>query len=111
MPTLHQFLMLAVMSAVIILLRATPFLIFGRHNKPIPPLFHYLGSVMTAAAIAMLVAYSLLTLNNFADTQYFGKLLRALPAATVTVALQWFLRNPMLSICAGTACYMILLHF
>ena len=106
----HQILMLAVMSAVVITLRAFPFLIFRGGQQKLPPLLDYLGKVLTAAAIAMLCVYSLASLCDFSDPDY-ARLLYALPATVVTIFLQLAVRNPMVSICGGTACYMLLLHF
>ena len=41
--------MLAVMSAVVILLRALPFLVFRGERRHLPPMLDYLGKVLTAA--------------------------------------------------------------
>ena len=101
--------MLAVMSAVVILLRALPFLVFRGERRKLPPLLDYLGKVLTAAAIAMLCVYSYAGLADFSHPEY-RRLLLALPATAVTIALHLLARNPMLSICGGTACYMLLLH-
>ncbi len=105
----HQIAMLAVMSAVVILLRALPFLVFRGAHRKLPPLLDYLGRVLTAAAIAMLCVYSFAGLADFSHPEY-RRLLLALPATAVTVGLHLLARNPMISICGGTACYMILLH-
>ena len=105
----HQIAMLAVMSAVVILLRALPFLVFRGARRKLPPLLDYLGRALTAAAIAMLCIYSFAGLADFSHPEY-RRLLLALPATAVTVGLHLLARNPMLSICGGTACYMLLLH-
>ena len=97
------------MSAVVITLRALPFLVFQGGQQKLPPLLDYLGKVLTAAAIAMLCVYSLASLCGFSAPDY-SKLLYAIPATAVTVFLQLAVRNPMISICGGTACYMLLLH-
>ena len=112
MPTLsrHQILMLVTMSVIVIALRALPFLIFRGGKRKLPPILTYLGEVLTAAAIAMLCVYSLASLCDFNQPNY-SRLLYALPATLATIALQISLRNPMLSICGGTACYMLLLHY
>ncbi|MBQ4479865.1 MAG: AzlD domain-containing protein [Victivallales bacterium] len=112
MPKLsaHQILMLAVMSAVVIALRALPFLVFRGGRQKLPPMLDYLGKVLTAAAIAMLCVYSFAGLCDFNNPEY-SRMLYALPATIVTVFLQLTARNPMVSICGGTACYMLLLHF
>ena len=111
MPRLstHQILMMVIMSAVVITLRALPFLVFRGGQQKLPPLLDYLGKVLTAAAIAMLCVYSLASLCDFSHPDY-ARLLYALPATAATIFLQLAMRNPMISICGGTACYMILLH-
>ena len=107
--TLHQFLMMAIMAAVIILLRAMPFILLCRIRNA-PPLLLYLGKVMTAAAIAMLAVYSYISLAGFTDTRW-PLLKLQLPPLAITVLLQYFVKNPLLSICGGTIAYMLLLHF
>ena len=105
--TTHQWLMISVMAAVVIFLRAFPFLLLSGTKRP-PALLFYLGKVLTAAAIAMLVVYSI-----YSNLEYTScgtsRLLPALAASALTVILHWFLTNPLISIIAGTACYMLLI--
>ena len=54
--TWYLFWMVLITGAVTFLLRAFPFLAFGRGNKP-PEIIRYLGDVVSPAAIAMLVVY------------------------------------------------------
>jgi branched-subunit amino acid transport protein AzlD len=96
--------LLAAMTTV--LLRAFPFIAFGR-NKETPPLIRYLGSVISPAAIAMLCVYCIcahwqnqLVLHGGAE----------IIAGAVVVTLQIWKRNPLLSILAGTALYMVLVQ-
>ena len=56
--TLHQYALIAVMAVVVIILRCIPFVLFSGKRK-VPASLLYLGKVLTAAAIAMLVVYSL----------------------------------------------------
>ncbi len=107
--TLHQFGMMAVMCLVIFLLRSFPFLVFRDASRKTPPLLLYLGRVLTAAAIAMLVVYGLASLCDFKDPR-FSRLLWALPATLATVLTQWKFRNSLISILVGTGLYMILLQ-
>lgn len=105
--TLHQYGMILVMALVVIALRAVPFVIFAGKCK-VPALLLYLGRVLTAAAIAMLVVYSLysnLEYNAFGC----GRIAPALIAAAVTVLLHWFIKNPLVSIISGTAVFMLLI--
>ena len=101
----HQYIMIAVMAVVVIALRSVPFVLFSGKRK-VPASFLYLGKVLTAAAIAMLVVYSLYGNLNYPACGT-KNLLPGLLASAVTVILHWFLKNPLVSIIAGTACYML----
>ncbi len=101
--TSHQILILAVMSAVVLGLRALPFVVF-RKKKP-SPLFLYLGKTISAAAIAMLVVYSLSTVSGAGAVP--AGLIGLFSASAAVVVLQIFFRNPLLSIIAGTVIYML----
>lgn len=107
--TLHQFLMIVVMCLVIFLLRAFPFIVFRDVTKKVPPLLLYLGHVLTAAAISMLVVYGLASLCSFQNPD-FSRLLWAIPSTAATVALQYFTKNSLVSIIGGTGVYMLLLQ-
>lgn len=102
----HQWLMILVMAAVVIFLRAFPFLLLSGTKRP-PALLFYLGKVLTAAAIAMLVVYSMFGVLNY-NISGWGNLPWGLLAGAVTALLQYFFKNPLLSIIAGTAVYMLL---
>lgn len=102
--TLHQWLMIAVMAAVVIFLRAFPFLLLSGTKRP-PALLFYLGKVLTAAAIAMLVVYSMFGVLNY-NTSGWDKLPCGLLAGIITAVLQYFFKNPLISIIAGTVVYM-----
>ncbi len=105
--TLHQYLMLAVMALVVIILRAVPFMLFAGKRR-VPEVLLYLGNVLTAAAIAMLVVYSMYGNLNYNDCG-LKNLLPALLAGSLTVILHWFIKNPLISIISGTVCYMLLI--
>ena len=105
--TLHQYAMIAVMFGVVVFLRTIPFLLFTGKRK-VPAWLLYLGNVLTAAAIAMLVVYSLYDNLEFTT---FGKhrIVPALLASLLTVVLHWFIKNPLVSIISGTALFMLLI--
>ena len=94
-------LLVALMSAVTILLRAAPFLIF---KKKAPAYVMYLGQVLPAAINGMLVVYCLkdtsLQAPPFGAPEWIASLL--------VVGLHAWKRNILLSILAGTAAYMLL---
>ena len=106
MPDLHAALMIAVIALATAALRFLPFLIFGENRKT-PPLISYLGQVLPYAIMGMLVVYCLkgvsLTAAPFGIPEILG-------CAVVTLLHIWK-RNTLLSIGAGTVCYMLLVQF
>ena len=99
----HSAVLVAVMSAVTILLRFLPFWVF---RKKTPDFIAYLGRVLPAAIIGMLVVYCLKDTNIHSAP--FGA--PELIAGLLVAGLHAWKRNILLSILAGTACYMLLTH-
>ena len=106
MPDLHSALMIAMIALVTAALRFLPFLIFGENRKT-PPLVSYLGQVLPYAIMGMLVVYCLKGVSFTAAP--FG-VPEILGCAVVTLLHVWK-RNTLLSIGAGTVCYMLLVQF
>jgi branched-subunit amino acid transport protein AzlD len=106
MPDLHSALMIAVMALVTAALRFLPFLIFGENRKT-PPLISYLGRVLPYAIMGMLVVYCLKDVSFLKAP--FG-IPEIIGCAVVTLLHIWK-RNTLLSIGAGTVCYMLLVQF
>ena len=102
---LYALFMIGVMSLCTVLLRFLPFWVF-RGKRRVPPLIRYLGQVLPAAIMAMLVIYCLKDISFAA----FSAWLPALIAVTVVVLLHVWKRTTLMSIIGGTACYMILIH-
>ena len=101
--TAYSAILVAVMSLVTVLLRAAPFLVFRRKA---PAYVLYLGRVLPAAIIGMLVIYCLKDINLLSAP--FGA--PELIAGLLVVGLHAWKRNILLSILAGTVCYMLLIH-
>ncbi|GEM_PF-203631 len=99
----HQILAFVVMTVVVLALRSLPFVIFSK-RKP-SPLFLYLGRTVSAAAISMLVVYSISTVSGVGA--FPVGVIELLSASAVVVILQYFWKNPLLSIVVGTAVYML----
>ena len=99
----HSALLVAAMSLVTILLRALPFLVFRKNT---PDWLAYLGKVLPPAIIGMLVVYCLK--DTKISSAPFG--IPELISTLLVVALQAWKRNVLVSILAGTVCYMILTH-
>ena len=106
MPNLHSALMIAVMALVTAALRFLPFLIFGENRKT-PSLISYLGQVLPFAIMGMLVVYCLKDMSFTAAP--FG--IPEIMGCVVVTLLHIWKRNTLLSIGAGTLCYMLLVQF
>lgn len=106
MHNLNAVLLIAVMALVTIALRFLPFLIFGENRKT-PELIAHLGKVLPYAIMGMLVVYCLkdvsLTAAPFGIPELIG-------CAVVTLLHIWK-RSTLLSIGAGTLCYILLVQF
>lgn len=101
----HSALIVAVAAAVTILLRFLPFLIFGESRRT-PELVTYLGKVLPYAIMGMLVVYCLKGVDL--TTAPFG--IPELLGCAVVAGLHVWKRNTLLSIGAGTVCYMVLVQ-
>ena len=106
MADLHDILLVATVALVTIALRFLPFWIFGE-NRTTPPLVAHLGKVLPFAIMGMLVVYCLkdmtLTAAPFGIPELIG--------CALVAGLHVWKRNTLLSIGAGTLCYMLLVQF
>ena len=105
MPDLHSALTIAVIALVTAALRFLPFLIF-RENRKTPPLVSYLGQVLPYAIMGMLVIYCLKGVSFAAFPFGIPEMIGCL----VVILLHIWKRNTLLSIGAGTVCYMLLVQ-
>ena len=96
---------IAVMAVVTFLTRALPFLLFDRGGRP-PKLVLYLGRVLPAAIIAMLIVYCLRGVS-FAGLESW---LPPLLSVALVVGLHLWRHNNLLSIFGGTVFYMALVQ-
>ncbi|MBS9338695.1 branched-chain amino acid transporter AzlD [Fructobacillus sp. M2-14] len=86
--------------------RFLPFMIF-RENKPLPAFVSYLGDKLPPAILGILVIYCYKEqIFSFDQKAAFGLL-----AGLVTIGLESWKKNMLLSILAGTATYVLLMHF
>ncbi len=83
-------------------LRALPFVLFAGRDRKLPPCVERVAAVASPAIIACLVVYSYAGLEWRTFAPY--------AAGALVVALQVAMRNPLLSIVAGTAVYMLLVR-
>lgn len=106
MTDIHTALMIAVIALVTAGLRFLPFLIFGE-TRTTPPLVSYLGQVLPYAIMGMLVVYCLKGITFTAAP--FG--IPEIIGCASVILLHIWKRNTLLSIGAGTVCYMLLVQF
>ena len=102
----HAVLMVAVTAAVTVFLRFLPFLIFGGEKKT-PPYVLYLGKVLPYAIMGMLVVFCLKSVSFVNPPHGIPELI----SGALVVVLHVWKRNTLISIAAGTVCYMLLVQF
>ncbi len=96
---------LIVVALVTGLTRAIPYLLFGR-RKVLPQTVRYLGTVLPASIMIILVVYCLRNI----DLTVFPFGLAELLSVTVVIIAQVMKKNTFLSILLGTVCYMVLIR-
>ena len=106
MPEMHDILLVAIVALVTVALRFLPFWIFGE-TRTTPPLITYLGQVLPFAIMGILVIYCLIYVTITAAP--FG--IPELISCALVAGLHIWKRNTLLSIGAGTICYMLLVQF
>ena len=107
--TFYVILVILAVGVLSWLIRALPFLLFGRQGEP-PKMIAYVGRVLSPAAIAMLVVYCYAGyVRDRPPLEHCG-MLAELVAGVVTVALHGRWRCPPLSIACGTILYMVLIR-
>lgn len=100
---MNAVVLIAVMALTTAALRFLPFLVF---TKRTPPYVVYLGKVLPAALIGMLVIYCLKDVQVASAPHGLPELI----AGAGVVLLQAWKRNSLLSILAGTLLYMVLIQ-
>lgn len=101
MNDLHIWSTIAVIALVTAALRFLPFVIFNNNRKS-PKLIDKLGKVLPYAIMGMLVVYCLKGVT-FTSTEGY---LPAVLSCLATGILYVWKRNTLISIIAGTLCYM-----
>lgn len=94
-----------IMAAITFGTRLAPFIIFGRGEKP-PEIIIYLGKYLPPAIITIIIVYCFKDVSLTGGNRGIPELL----ASITVILLQLKLKNTMVSIFAGTAVYMTLLH-
>jgi len=91
--------------------RFLPFILFsgkrGANERTLPPYVVYLGRALPAAIFGMLVVYCLKNTDLLGPSHGLPELI----AIVLTILLHLWKRQMLLSIAAGTVCYMLLVQF
>ena len=88
-----------------VLTRFLPFWVFPG-DKPTPPFVRYLGKVLPGAIFGLLVVYCLKNVSLLVAPHGLPELI----AIAVVVLLHLWKRQLLLSVAAGTVCYMLLVQ-
>lgn len=105
-PTIFAILTVAVAAVCTFGTRLVPFVLFGTRDKP-PAIVNYLGEVLPSAVMAILIIYCLKDVN-FSSV---NSILPQVISIALVVLLHLWKRNNLLSIGAGTVCYILLIQF
>ena len=106
MDNMQAIMVIAVATAVTVLLRFLPFIVFSG-DKETPKVITYLGKVLPYAIMAMLVVYCL---KGTVVTAFPYGIPEAISCVAVVLLHLWK-RNTLISIVGGTICYMLLVQF
>lgn len=106
MPAWQQAALIAICAAATMMTRFLPFFIFTP-NKPLPLCVRYLGKALPAAIFALLVVYCLRHVSLISGNHGIPEAI----GLAVTVALHLWKRQMLLSMAAGTLCYMGLVQY
>ena len=106
MTLTEQIITIALCALGTMATRFLPFLIF-RADRPTPRYVQYLGKVLPAAIFSMLVVYCLKDVSLLTASHGLPELI----AIAVVVILHLLVRKMLVSIAAGTVCYMLLVQF
>lgn len=105
MTTAQRIITIAVVVFGTMLTRFIPFIVFPA-GKPTPKYIQYLGKVLPGAVFGMLVIYCLKNVSIFSGSHGLPELI----SIAVVVALHLWKRQMLISIAAGTVCYMLLVQ-
>ncbi len=89
-----------------LIMRFLPFVIFP-DNKPTPKFIKYLGKVLPGAVFSLLIVYSLKNTDILSGSHGIPELI----AIAVTAVCHLWKKQMLISICAGTLSYMLLVQF
>ena len=98
-------IIILVVAVCTLITRLIPFILFGG-KRQVPKAITYLGNILPPAIMATLVVYCLKGADLFSASHGIPEFL----SVAVTAVLHVWKRNVLLSIAAGTLCYMFLVQ-
>ena len=105
MTVTQQLITIAIVALGTMLTRFLPFIIFPE-GKPTPKYIQYIGKALPPAVFGMLVVYCLKNVTLLAGSHGLPELI----AVAVVVLLHLWKRQMLISVAAGTVCYMLLVQ-
>lgn len=94
-------------AIVTFLIRYLPFFLFNSDKKEIPKVVLYLGDVLPPAVIAVLVIYCIKDIEFGIAAGFLPQII----SIALVVILHIWKKNYLISIAAGTVCFVILTNF
>ena len=101
----HQLITVALIILATLIMRFIPFILFP-DNKPTPKFIHYLGVVLPGAVFGLLMIYALKGVSLLDGSHGLPELI----GIAVTAGVHLWKKQMLLSISAGTICYMLLVQ-
>ena len=105
MTSTEALITVLVVAAATLSTRACTFLLFPP-GRPTPLYISYLGRVLPCATMGLLIVYCVKTVTPLSFPHGLPELL----AIGLTGLIQWFSKNTLASIVAGTVVYMVLIQ-
>lgn len=102
----QQLITVGMIILATLIMRFAPFVAFP-DNKPTPKFIQYMGKVLPAAVFGLLIVYCLKNVNILEGSHGIPELI----CIVITAVLQLWKKQMLISISAGTICYMLLVQF
>ena len=106
MTLTQQIITIGIVVIGTMLTRFLPFILFPK-NRETPKYIQYLGKALPSAVFGLLIVYCLKNVDILSGTHGIPELI----AIIVVIALHLWKRQMLLSIAAGTVCYMVLVQW
>ncbi|MDY3928576.1 MAG: branched-chain amino acid transporter permease, partial [Clostridia bacterium] len=106
LTNLQTLIIIIVIALGTMITRFTPFILFP-DGKEYPKIIDYLGEMLPPAMMGLLVVYCFKNVSFLSDNHGLPEI----TASVITVLLHLWKKNVLLSICGGTAAYMLLVQF